>query len=321
MDIQYLLLLQQLRNSAGGWLTSMMMLVSHMATVGCLVVCVVIYWGINRRLGYWLVSNCISSLFFNNVIKLTVCVYRPWIRYPQLQPYQGAIESATGYSFPSGHTQTATSFYGSIATRYGKQKKGLAAFCVAMILLTGFSRNFLGVHTPQDVLFAMALSAILVYFNTRLFEKIDRHPSFLPKFLLFGCIAAVLCILYFALKSYPMDYVNGVPIVDPAKMKNDGYMIAGACIGILTGTYLEVRYVKFETDGSILQRIIRVAMGIPVIALFLRGVKNSIYALIGPAAGHVVVFALMSFYIIFVYPALFTAVRRRLLKKNETAGD
>ena len=95
MDIQYLLLLQQLRNSAGGWLTSLMMLVSHMATVGCLVVCVVIYWGINRRLGYWLVSNCISSLFFNNVIKLTVCVYRPWIRYPQLQPYQGAIESAT----------------------------------------------------------------------------------------------------------------------------------------------------------------------------------------------------------------------------------
>ena len=62
MDIQYLLLLQQLRNSAGGWLTSLMMLVSHMATVGCLVVCVVIYWGINRRLGYWLVSNCISSL-------------------------------------------------------------------------------------------------------------------------------------------------------------------------------------------------------------------------------------------------------------------
>jgi biotin transporter BioY len=104
-------------------------------------------------------------------------------------------------------------------------------------------------------------------------------------------------------------------------MKNDGYMIAGACIGILTGTYLEVRYVKFETDGTILQRIIRVAMGIPVIALFLRGGKNSIYALIGPAAGHVVVFALMSFYIIFVYPALFTAVRRRLLKKNETAGD
>ena len=319
MDLQYLLLLQQLRNSAGSWLTTLMMSVSHMAMIGCLVICVVTYWGINRQLGYWLVSNCISSLFFNNLVKLTVCVYRPWILYPQLQPYPGAIETATGYSFPSGHTQTAASFYGSIAARYGKEKKGLTAFCVAAILLTAFSRNFLGVHTPQDVLFAIAISAALVYFNTRLFERIDRDPSFLTKFILVGCAASVLCILYFALKSYPMDYVNGVPIVDPAKMKNDGYMIAGACIGVLTGTYLEVRYVKFETDGTVLQRILRIALGIPVIALFLRGGKNAIYALIGPAGGHVVVYALMSFYIIFVYPALFSAVERRLKARRAKA--
>ena len=138
MDLQYLLFLQQLRTTSCSWLTPVMMLISHLAVNGSLIICVAVFWGMNRELGYWLISNCLSSLFFNNALKLTACIYRPWIRCPELVPPSGAIKGATGYSFPSGHTQIAGSFFGSIAARYGKEKKGLAVFCVAMILLTAF---------------------------------------------------------------------------------------------------------------------------------------------------------------------------------------
>ena len=123
MDLQYLLFLQQLRTTSCSWLTPVMMLISHLAVNGSLIICVAVFWGMNRELGYWLISNCLSSLFFNNALKLTACIYRPWIRCPELVPPAGALKSATGYSFPSGHTQIAGSFFGSIAARYGKKKR------------------------------------------------------------------------------------------------------------------------------------------------------------------------------------------------------
>lgn len=316
MDLQYLLLLQQLRNTAGSWLTPVMMLLSHLAVNGSLVVCVVLYWGLDRELGYFFITNCLSGLLFNNTLKLTACIYRPWIRCPELAPPAEAIKSATGYSFPSGHTQVATSFYGSCAARLGKEKKGLTAFCITMILLTAFSRNYLGVHTPQDVLAAIALSSLIVFLNVRLFEKIKKDPSLLPKVIAAGCIAVILCILYFALKSYPIDYADGALIVDPAEMKEDGYAAAGASLGFLAGAYLETRYVKFTTDGTVMRKILRVIMGLPAPALIMLVIREAVYDLIGRPAGHVVIYFALGIYIIFLYPAIFTAVRRRLPQKE-----
>ena len=92
MDLQYLLLLQQLRESAGELMTSFMMLVTNFAMFGSAVLCVIIFWTVDKVLGYWLISNTVSGIFLNNVIKLTACVYRPWIRWPQLDPPERAIE-------------------------------------------------------------------------------------------------------------------------------------------------------------------------------------------------------------------------------------
>ena len=144
MDLRYLLLQQQYRESAGELMTSFMILVTNLAMIGSAVLCVIIFWTVDKVLGYWLISNTVSGLFINNVIKLTACVYRPWIRWPQLDPPERAIKSATGYSFPSGHTQVASSFFGTCSLSMWKKNNAVSAFCVAVILLTAFSRNFLG---------------------------------------------------------------------------------------------------------------------------------------------------------------------------------
>lgn len=209
-------------------MTSFMMTVTNIAMFGSAILCVIIFWAVDRVFGYWLITNTVSGLFLNNVIKLTACVYRPWVRWPQLDPPEKAIESATGYSFPSRHTQVASSFFGSCSLSMRDKNKAVSCLCVAAILLTALSRNFLGVHTLTDVLASILISVIMIAVNARLFEKVKKDRSLLYKLIAAGCAAAVLAIIYFTFKTYPVDYIDGNLVVDPTAMKNDGYAAAGA---------------------------------------------------------------------------------------------
>ena len=191
MDLRYLLLLQQLRESSGDLMTSFMMTVTNIAMFGSAILCVIIFWAVDRVFGYWLITNTVSGLFLNNVIKLTACVYRPWVRWPQLDPPEKAIESATGYSFPSGHTQVASSFFGSCSLSMRDKNKAVSCLCVAAILLTALSRNFLGVHTLTDVLASILISVIMIAVNARLFEKVKKDRSLLYK-LIWIILTAIL---------------------------------------------------------------------------------------------------------------------------------
>ena len=310
MDLRYLLLLQQFRESTGELMTSFMMLITNFAMIGSAVLCVIVFWTVDKVLGYWLISNTVSGLFINNVIKLTACVYRPWIRWPQLDPPERAIESATGYSFPSGHTQVASSFFGTCSLSMWKKNNAVSALCAAVILLTAFSRNFLGVHTLTDVLTSILISVVLIAVSARLFEKVQKDRSLLYKLIAAGCVAAVLAIIYFTFKTYPMDYIDGDLIVDPVEMKNDGYAAAGAFLGVLAGAYIEIRYVRFTTDGTLPTKILRVLCGLPFILILMLVLKKPVYSLIGTAAGHFTIYTVAALYLVAGYPAVFTAVRR-----------
>lgn len=314
MDIQYLLLLQEFRNGAGSFLTPFMLLISDLATYGGAAAAIVIYWAIDRIAGYLILINCMSGLLINSTIKLTACVYRPWIRHPGLVPPPRALEKATGYSFPSAHTQLAASIFGSVAVRSGK--KAVRALCVILILLTAFSRNFLGVHTPQDVLVSMLIGALLLPVSGMILTQVQKSPASLNRILLAGCVVTVICICYYHFKTYPLDYADGALVVDPEAMKTDGYSTAGGILGALAGIFIEAHYIRFRTDGAVGLRILRVIGGLPLPALFLLFVKRHLYTLLGNNAGHMVLYAFIFFYVIALYPALFTAVRNRMERQK-----
>lgn len=114
-----------------------------------------------------------GATMVTQLIKNIACVYRPWKQDARLQIAPEAAATATGYSFPSGHATLAASFYGNIAAYLKKYSKWWILPCVLLTLLTAFARNWLGAHTPQDVLVGMMIALVVLLLSKYLLDWAD----------------------------------------------------------------------------------------------------------------------------------------------------
>ena len=135
-----------------------------------------VYWCLDKKLGeYMLVSQAGAGLV-NGFAKVTACIYRPWILDSREQPVKEAIATATGYSFPSGHTTEATILFGGPILRR-KLPKALIIVLIICIFLVGFSRNYLGMHSVLDVICGFAFTLIVLLIFSKLFGKLEEKPN------------------------------------------------------------------------------------------------------------------------------------------------
>ena len=111
MDIQYLLLLQHFRDATGGVLNDFFVQISDLSYgIFIWMLACILFWAVDKRTGSYLFLNIGVNRFVMQLLKLTFCVYRPWIRSAEIVP----VETASGYSFPSGHSVTSASNYGTV---------------------------------------------------------------------------------------------------------------------------------------------------------------------------------------------------------------
>ena len=246
MDIQYLLWLQELRNATGGIFNEFFNALSKIAVDVLPFLPFFIFWCVDKKWGYrYLVTFGLGNMA-NGIIKLTACAYRPWIRSDLIEPAGDSKVAATGYSFPSGHTTEATSVYGTTIAWQYKKRKWLAVLCGVLLALTGFSRNFLGVHTPQDVIVGFSATLIIILIVGFVQPKIDGDDRKLDILSIAGVLGVIATIIYILVKPYPMDYVDGVLLVDPNKMMNDTFKACGAFAGLLAGSFVERHFIRYE---------------------------------------------------------------------------
>ncbi|MDO4961778.1 MAG: phosphatase PAP2 family protein [Eubacteriales bacterium] len=262
MDIEYLLFLQNLRELTGNVLTPFM---SFITTYGeelyTMMIVAAVYWCADKSQGIFTLMTWGAGRVLNGFLKLTACVYRPWIRDARVQPVPSAFNTATGYSFPSGHSTNAAAVYGSLAMNK-KISRLIRVLLIVMIALVLLSRNYLGVHTPQDVLVGCGSTLILVALFHKLMPLIENDEKIDMLVLIIGCAICVLVVFYAMLKPYPHDYdAAGQLIVDPAKMAIDTYKGCGFGLAVLIGSYIERHYVRFSVEGTWQQRVGRYFLG------------------------------------------------------------
>src|SRR5690554_5624105 len=108
---------------------------------------VLFLWCFSKKRGFVIFSTLFSALIGMSVLKAVIKYPRPFQVSPEIAAKR--LATATGYSFPSGHSTGAASFYSALALSY--KKKALSILAALMILLVGLSRLYLGVHWPLDV--------------------------------------------------------------------------------------------------------------------------------------------------------------------------
>ena len=303
MDIDILLAFQQFREGAGAGFTSFFLKMSYIGEMTIVLAIIAeIYWCVNKEFGNYFLMGWSSNRIVNGLLKVTACIYRPWIRDVRIIPEAEAKATATGYSFPSGHSMNAASLYGGGAIRKDLPRAlriglGLIAILIAL------SRNFLGVHTPQDVLVGLAAGVLVMWLTGRLMKWVDAHPEKDIAVMCIGIAIAVAVAVFAALKSYPEDRdAAGKLLVDGAKMANDTYKGVGWVIGYLAGWVLERRFVGFSTDIPMMTRVTRFVTGIlgfyAVSLIIVPLIKNWIPG----AAGTISSCFFQMFYVSFLFP-------------------
>lgn len=318
MDIEILLDLQQFRNSSGGILSDFMEKMTFLGeTNTVLVIMAVVYWCVCKELGTYLLMGWSSNRLTNGVLKVTACAYRPWIRDPRVIPYGDSMTTATGYSFPSGHTMNAATVYGGFAVRRDMPWV-LRIVMWIIVVLVAFSRIYLGVHNPQDVVIGAFVGLIVMWLIYKLMQWIEHHAEKDRLVMCVGICLAVAVAVYAAIKPYPTDFdAEGKLLVDGAKMANDTFKGIGWCVSFLIGWILERRYVEFSTNVPVISKLTRAATGLlsyyAVSLILVPLIKECIPTLVGTT----LTCFLQVIYVTFLFPWLFMRLERQgLPEKN-----
>lgn len=192
-----------------------------------------IYWTLHKDCGKVVCYGLFTSICFNGVVKDIVKAPRP---IGQEGVFTHRAETATGYSFPSGHSQSAASFFTSLCLFV--RRKILVTIAVVLVPLIGISRLYLGVHWPKDVIFGIIFGVACSFICQFLYSRISN------KTLLFSVTFLVMT------PSFLLD-----PSIDFIKTM-------GLFFGFIFGNLLEEKKVDFTTDIPWLQKSIRLAIGL-----------------------------------------------------------
>ena len=311
MDIQILLALQALRQSLGGCLNDFFAFLTTIAVDYYIMLPgMILFWAVNKRAGLIGLGSYGMACYGVSALKSTFCVYRPWVRSSLIEPLPEVMAGATGYSFPSGHSASVSGMYGGLIAVYRKHR-GLCVLLGAMIVLTMFSRLYVGVHTPQDVLAGLLVGAVGTALVLLAERFVRRHPKLDWVIVAVVVVMCAILLPYIYFKDYPMDYVDGKLLVDPVKMTVGGFKDPGRLFGVVLGWFIERRWIRFDPDGTPVQKVTRCLVGALLFVFYWTAVIEPLGKAVGIGIVHFFLQASAPLLFMTVYPLLFRRIERR----------
>lgn len=250
---------------------------------------IIVFWCLNKSCGYYMMTVGFAGTIINQFLKLWFRIPRPWVKDPGFTIVESARADATGYSFPSGHTQNAFAVFGAPA-RYFKST-ALRIVFILLIALTAFSRMYVGVHTPLDVGVSLIVGTLLVFVIYPFFRDMDKSPKKVYIiFCLFIAMAAAF-VAFVELYDFPADLDSD----NYAEGLKNAYMMLFCAVGLLLTFFADTKYLHFPTQAVWWAQIIKVAVGLGILLALKAVLKAPLLALFG---GHSVAHGVRYFIVI-----------------------
>jgi membrane-associated phospholipid phosphatase len=214
------------------------------------VLCLIL-WCVSKRAGYAIGFAYLTSWILNFSIKEIFHIQRPFALDKNITPIRP--ETATGYSFPSGHTMSTASLCTAVAAAF--RKKWIYAVGTVLVVLMAVSRMYLGVHTLLDVAVGVVVGIAWVFAANLLFGYVERMKR--PALLLIMLLPMAVAMIFV--------------------QDNDYYKIAGTFTSFLIGYLLDSRFIHYETKSKLLYQVIKFVLGMAVLI----GIKQAGKMLLG----------------------------------------
>lgn len=274
--MEFLRFLESIRTGVGDFFFAT---VTHIGEeVFFLALAILFFWCISKRQGYYILMTGVIGTVVNQWLKIVCRIPRPWILDPSFTPVGDAVAEATGYSFPSGHTQNVAGTFGCIG-RYNKQR-WVKITALSVILLVSFSRMYLGVHTPLDVTTSLGIAALLVFAFYFVFESDESMHKFMP-YLVGGSIALSLgFVIYVSLLS-DGDFATAADLANLASARKNAATLTGCLFGLALVYPLDRFVIKFDTKGRWYSQVIKFALGIAIVLAIKSGLSKPLVSLFG----------------------------------------
>lgn len=252
-----------------------------------MLIAIILFWCVNKRSGYFMLVSGFFGIIVNQVMKLACKVPRPWVKDPNFTIVESAREAATGYSFPSGHTQNAVTVFGSMFLI--AKKTWFKITCFILATLVGVSRMYLGVHTIWDVLAAVGCAVVILLLLEDLFKTDASFHKWMPYLsiaLTLGSIAFFLYACVFTPESTNPNVISA---------RKNSMTLLGCSAGLLLVYPLDRYVIKFENKSSWYVHVIKVVLGFAVVLLIKELTKIPLTALLGQYERPVRYFLIIAF--------------------------
>ena len=292
------------------WLDTVMAAITHLGEETVFMVAALfVFWCVSKRHGYYLLAIGFAGTVLNQFLKLLFRIPRPWVLDSDFTIVESARAQATGYSFPSGHSQNAIGTFGGIA-RFTRRKWVRAAAIVVAVLVP-LSRMYLGVHTPLDVGVAAVIAVALVFALYPLMERSDSRHGVMGAVLAVMLALAVGYLLFVSLYPFPAD----VDAANLASGVENAWNLLGATVGMLVGWWLDVRFIHFDTRAVWYVQLIKLVGGLALLLGIRAVLKAPLAAALGAGAGGAVRYGVMVLFAAAVWPMVFAPLCRALEKR------
>ena len=237
------------------------------------------FWCIDKKQGYYLLTVGFIGTVANQFLKLFFRIPRPWVKDENFTIVESARGEATGYSFPSGHTQTAVGVYGGVA-RWNKNWV-LRVVCISLCILVPFSRMYLGVHTPADVGVSLIFALLLVFGVYPVVKKAAADKKMMR--ILFGVMSVLTVAFLIFVYVYP--FPEDVDMDNLTHGMSNAWKMLGCMVGLWIVYELDEKYIHFDTRAVWWAQIIKLVIGLLPVLMIKVGLKQPLYQLFGGGYG------------------------------------